>query len=104
MKNYLYLSALSLALASPAVFAQDTAATLPVLEEKETAEEGQKVEHIHHSDAGGSIDEVRVGGETKSITVKPAHNMPSYEIMPEQRNTPDNTGSGGQRVWKVFKF
>ena len=64
----------------------------------------QKVEHIRHSDAGNTIDEVRVGGETKSITVQPANKMPSYEIMPEQRSTPGNAGSGGQRVWKVIRF
>ena len=105
MKTFFCVTALSLAFTSQAVCAQSTTAVPSVLEETEAAgSTGQKVEHIRHSDAGNTIDEVRVGGETKSITVQPANKMPSYEIMPEQRSTPGNAGSGGQRVWKVIRF
>ena len=105
MKTFFCVTALSFTFASQAACAQSTVATPPVLEETDAAgSKVQKVEHIRHSDAGNTIEEVRVGGETKSITVQPANKMPSYEIMPEQRSTPGNAGSGGQRVWKVIRF
>lgn len=61
----------------------------------------QKIEHLHHSDSGSTIDELRVGGEAQSITVKPAYNVPAYQVVPEK--TTPNTNSG-QRMWKLFDF
>ena len=86
------------AAAGAAVTTQDGTQTI--------VEKGQRIERIRHSDAGNTIDEVREGGETKSITVKPSNSMPSYGITPDQRNSvPGNPGNpGGQRVWKIFKF
>lgn len=68
--------------------------------------EGKTLRHIHHEDAGNSIDEIREGAETRSITVKPNNNMPSYNIMPDARNSqPGRYGSqNGQRVWRVMNF
>src|SRR5512145_212609 len=37
----------------------------------------QKIERIRHEDAGSRIDELRVGGETKHITVSPKGNAPA---------------------------
>ena len=114
MNNRLCLSALLFAFALQTGCAQRpvqpeaaaNAAATPQDGTQTTVEKGQRIERIRHSDAGSTIDEVREGGETKSITVKPANNLPSYEITPDQRNSvPGNPGNpGGQRVWKIFKF
>lgn len=68
----------------------------------------KRIENIHIEDKGASIDEVREGGETKSITVKPKGGMPAYEVLPEggTRNPPgvDNEGAGGSRIWKILGF
>ncbi|MDD2845945.1 MAG: hypothetical protein PHT57_13435 [Rhodoferax sp.] len=53
-----------------------------------------RVEHIRVEDAGARIDEVRVGGETQSITVQPKAGMPAYEVAPKT----------GERTWKVLGF
>ncbi|MDI1244924.1 MAG: hypothetical protein PSV24_05940 [Rhodoferax sp.] len=53
-----------------------------------------RIEHIHVEDAGARIDEVRVGGETKSITVQPKGDMPAYQVAPKT----------GERSWKVLGF
>lgn len=53
-----------------------------------------RVEHIMVEDAGARIDEVRVGGETQSITVQPKNNMPAYQVAPKT----------GERTWKVLGF
>ncbi len=54
----------------------------------------RRVEHIHVEDVGARIDEVRVGGETQSITVQPKANMPAYQVAPQT----------GERSWKVLGF
>jgi hypothetical protein len=54
----------------------------------------QTTQHIVVEDARTRIDEVRVGGETKSITVKPKDGMPAYDVAPES----------GERTWKVLGF
>jgi len=74
--------------------------------------QNQKIERIRHEDAGSRIDEVRVGGQTQSITVQPkVEGMPAYEIQPssmirgrprDAREGMDNTG--GQRFWNVLRF
>lgn len=69
----------------------------------------QKVENIRHEDAGSRIDELRVGGETKNITVKPKGDMPAYEVGPQggNRNPATNErqgGSSGAGGWKVLGF
>lgn len=53
-----------------------------------------RIEHIHVEDAGARIDEVRVGGETQSITVQPKDGMPTYQVAPKT----------GERTWKVLGF
>ena len=54
----------------------------------------KRTERIHREDAGSSIDELRVGGETRSITVQPKGDMPSYQVHP----------GSGQRSWKIAIF
>jgi hypothetical protein len=74
--------------------------------------QNQKIERIRHEDAGSRIDEVRVGGQTQSITVQPkGDGMPAYEVQPgsmirgrprDAREGLDNPG--GQRSWNVLRF
>jgi len=53
-----------------------------------------RIEHLLVEDAGARIDELRVGGETQSITVQPKGGMPSYQVEPKT----------GERSWKVLGF
>ncbi|MBY4596968.1 hypothetical protein [Ottowia caeni] len=76
----------------------------PVQHDRKT----QRVEHIRVEDAGSRVDEVRSGGETKSITVQPKAGVPSYEVQPADSTgagSPDaSPGAAGKRVWKVLNF
>jgi hypothetical protein len=45
-------------------------------------------------DADARIDELRVGGETQSISVQPKGGMPAYQVAPKT----------GERSWKVLGF
>ena len=69
-------------------------------------EKGKPGTFIRHSDAGATIEEVREGADTKSITVTPANNAPQYNIVPDARSgQPGNYGDqGGKRVWTVLSF
>lgn len=73
------------------------------------ARQDQRVEHIRHQDAGSRIDEVRIGGETRSITVQPKGNAPAYEVGPESINrnpasADRERGAGGSGGWKIGNF
>jgi hypothetical protein len=77
-----------------------------------TSERPQKAtERIRTEDAGSRIDEVRVGGETQSITVQPktGTDVPAYEVRPSDNTKGSAPGSAsggatGSRVWNVLKF
>ncbi len=76
-----------------------------------TARPDQTIERIRTEDAGTRIDEVRVGGETQSITVQPktGRNTPAYEVKPADSAkgnapSPSNGDTNGSRVWNVLKF
>lgn len=70
----------------------------------------QRIEKIRTEDAGSRIDEVRVGGQTQSITVSPKADVPGYHIQPTEgaRAHPSkrdgSESSSGSRVWNVLKF
>ena len=69
----------------------------------------QTIERIRTEDAGTRIDELRVGGETQSITVQPKTGGAAYEVNKAEgaRGTAPATASGetnGSRVWNVLKF
>ena len=67
----------------------------------------QTIERIRHEDKGARIDELRVGGETKSITVSPKGNAPTYEVAPESnnRNPASSDGQGeGKTRWNILKY
>lgn len=76
-----------------------------------SARPDQTIQRIRTEDAGTRIDEVRVGGETQSITVQPktGNNTPAYEVKPPdgaKGNAPSqsNGDTNGSRVWNVLKF
>jgi len=54
----------------------------------------KRTERIHVEDADTSIDELRIGGETKTIDVKPKGGMPAYKVQP----------TTGERSWKILDF
>ena len=71
----------------------------------------QTIQRIRLEDAGARIDEIRVGGETQSITVQPKTglNMPAYEVKPADstRGAAPSTArhdTNGPRVWNVLRF
>ena len=71
----------------------------------------QVIQKIRIEDAGSRIDEVRVGGQTQSITVQPKTgvNVPAYEIKPSDSSrgaapSSANSDTAGSRVWNVLKF
>ena len=65
-------------------------------QEATNADKGQRIERIVVEDAGSRIDELRVGGETRSITVQPkvGGKLPAYEVRPND----------GTRVWNLGRF
>ena len=89
-----------------------TAAPAPDAPNAVTSERPQKAtERIRTEDAGSRIDEVRVGGETQSITVQPktGGGIPAYEVRPSDStkgSAPGSSSGGttGSRVWNVLKF
>jgi hypothetical protein len=112
------LVSLVLACAAPtaAVFAQNPQPTPAPAQaqpdpDKAAGRHNQKIERIHVEDRNATVDELRVGGQTESITVKPA-NGPSYQVMPNetermrnQGQSDQSSGENGSRVWwNVFKF
>ena len=107
------LASLALTGAVPVVLAQAQTSPPPETQPGKDRAEGrrnQKIENIHIEDRGASIDELRVGGQTQSITVTPKNNAPAYNVMPgeEDRQTqgkPDSSPADTQRVWwNIFKF
>ena len=63
----------------------------------------QRIERIRVEDGGSRIDELRVGGETKNITVQPkVGNLPAYEVQPTNIEGAD--GTNGRRVWRALQF
>lgn len=59
-----------------------------------TAAVEKRAERIRVEDSAARIDELRVGGETQSISVQPKSGLPAYQIAPDS----------GQRSWKILSF
>lgn len=102
--------------ANPA-FAQTGTAIAPAVTASGTAASsaGERsepsIQRIRTEDGGTRIDELRVGGETQSITVQPktGQNTPAYEVKPAESakgNAPSSSSgdTNGSRVWNVLKF
>lgn len=73
----------------------------------------QRIERLTVEDGGSRVDELRVGGQTKSITVKPKSaegNIPEYEVIPNngiRDGGPSKSGADAfqaPRVWTLRKF
>ncbi len=90
----LSLSCASICLAQAPAPAPAAADQQKIPAPSETAAIEKRTEHIRVEDAGARIDELRVGGETLSITVQPAGGMPAYQIAP----------TSGERSWKILGF
>ena len=78
-------------------------------EQKLEGRRNQRTERIRIEDEGSRVDELRIGGQTQSITVQPkVGNLPAYEVQPSDgvRNRPRNGAETdtGARVWNLKKF
>ena len=80
-------------------------------QEQPIAGREQRTERIQIEDAGSRVDELRVGGQTRSISVQPkTSGLPSYEVQsPDLARNRTGSQSGAEtstapRVWNVMKF
>jgi hypothetical protein len=95
------------AVLAPPAHAQMGAAPAPVAEQPAAQPGDQRIERIQHEDALTRVDELRVGGQTRSITVSPKNGAPAYEIAPlpggdspaDARNS-----SAGKSRWRILNF
>ena len=110
IRPLVFLAALTLAslCAAQAPAPSSQAASAPAVS---SGRPDQTIQRIRTEDAGSRIDEVRVGGETQSITVQPktGTNIPAYEVKPSDtaRGAAPSTSKNdttGSRVWNVLKF
>ncbi|MDQ7743978.1 hypothetical protein [Hydrogenophaga pseudoflava] len=98
--------ALALAASLPAWAQTGTPAPTPVEQPRLPAGEAQVIERITHEDAGSRIDEVRIGGQTRSIDVQPKNGSPAYEIAPQRgaELPTEGQGSSGRSRWRLLSF
>lgn len=78
-------------------------------QEQNAPHQNQRTERIRVEDGGSRVDELRIGGQTQSITVQPkVGDLPAYEVQPSDgvRNRSQNGAEAttGSRVWNVMKF
>jgi hypothetical protein len=104
-------SFLLLALVAWTAASAQTPPALVQSEEQADPRQNQKIQRIRVEDDGARIDELRVGGQTQSITVQPKSGAPEYEFQPTDlaRSRPADNRDGlsspsSQRVWNIFKF
>ncbi len=65
----------------------------------------QKTERITHEDAGSRIEELRVGGQTRSIEVHTNTNVPGYRVEPiDPSRAQDGKTGSGPSSWRVLNF
>jgi hypothetical protein len=66
-----------------------------------------RIERIRHEDALTRVDELRVAGQTRNITVQPKNGAPAYDVAPatggEDPNAARN-GSTGKSRWRLLDF
>ena len=106
------IAACGLSLLAPLAVAQTAPAPAAgtVRDEPVLDRNTQRVEHIQHEDAGSRVNEVRVGGETRSITVQPKARVPSYDVQPTDPSgtRPGSRDAGprrtGPRVRELHQF
>lgn len=97
----LLAAALSVQAQAPVVAPADAAVRDGTAYDRNT----QRVERLTTEDAGARVDELRAGGETRSITVQPKAPVPAYDVLPPSSNgmhrREGGPGSAGPRVWKI---
>jgi starvation-inducible outer membrane lipoprotein len=88
-----------------------TAQQPPAPEPAQPAQAADRIERITHEDDLSRIDELRVGGQTKSIQVQPKNGAPAYQITTEQGLPPakgdvagQRTGNAGRSSWRILSF
>lgn len=65
----------------------------------------QKTERIIHHDRGSRIEELRVGGQTRSIQVDTNSQVPSYQVQPiDPAQSAQDKGAAGKSSWRVIRF
>jgi hypothetical protein len=65
----------------------------------------QKTERIIHHDRGSRIEEVRVGGQTRSIQVDTNSQLPGYQVQPiDPAQSTQDKGAAGKSSWRIIKF
>ena len=104
-----------LLLCQPGVHAQPPAPAVPATQapapETDAAAPGSKepnVKRTHIEDDNARIDELRIRGQTKRITVQPKKGGMPYEVLPLDASR-DNSqkgarGAEGQSVWQFLSF
>lgn len=90
----LSLCSVSLCCAQPPAPAATASAPPVALDSSVTVAVEKRAERIRVEDGAARIDELRVGGETKTIDVQPKGGLPAYQIAP----------GSGQRSWKILSF
>lgn len=65
----------------------------------------QKTERIIHHDRGSRIEELRVGGQTRSIQVDTNSQIPGYQVQPlDPAQSTQGQGAAGKSSWRIIKF
>jgi hypothetical protein len=95
-RRWFYNYPIRLALLLPLLlsFVSQSWAQSPATEAAPKSAVEKRTERIRIEDAGSRIDELRVGGETKTIIVQPRGGMPAYDVQPQS----------GERSWKIVGF
>jgi hypothetical protein len=100
----LSFAGLALALACLSAQAQ-TQAQAPDAEAAPAAGIEQKTERIIHHDRGSRIEELRVGGQTRSIQVETNSQVPGYQVQPiDPAQSAQDKGAAGKSSWRVIRF
>ena len=105
------LSVLSFVLAAACAAQAQTPAAVaaPAPAESPAAKPSERIERITHEDSLSRVDELRVGGQTRSIEVTPKNGAPAYEIAPapggaDLSEGATNQGSTGKSRWRILNF
>lgn len=80
-------------------FAQSAPANAPT----QRAVPDAKAEQLNVKDDAVLIEELRIRGETKRLSVTPK-NAPAYQISPESGSKPLDDKTQGQRTWRLLSF
>ncbi|WP_435870067.1 hypothetical protein [Eleftheria terrae] len=68
----------------------------------------EAVQRIHIEDDGARIDELRVRGQNRRITVQPKKGGAAYEVLPadggRDMTNENQRGAAGKRVWQLWSF